>query len=381
MKKSIITLIVCVLVVAAGFLVVVSAIGWRTIAVGVGTMLESAGGRMASGVDKEVEQVKAATENHAVKIPNVKVEVLKNLTLEDTLQLTGTVEAWKDVTLSAEIGGKLEAKNVDDGDIVKAGQVLFQIDTESIRAAYDQAEAQFRLASQDFERAQRLVERGVTAVQSKDSAVANRDVTEANLRSLQIQLNKSIVKAPFDATVDRTFMEKDEFTDVGKPLVRLVQLEKVKVKVGVPERDVLNFKVGDRVKVLLDSMSGKDFNGAISKMAPTADLSTHTFLTEIEVENTDGQIKPGMIARTELVRGVYPDCIVIPIFSSALLDDKRIVFVEENGNASVREIQTGVVKGSSVQVTSGLQPGDRLIVVGQHDVRPGEPVKVQETLP
>lgn len=64
-----------------------------------------------------------------------------------------------------------------------------------------------------------------TAVQSKDSAVANRDVTEANLRSLQIQLNKSIVKAPFDATVDRTFMEKDEFTDVGNPLVRLVQLE------------------------------------------------------------------------------------------------------------------------------------------------------------
>lgn len=107
---------------------------------------------MASGVDKEVEQVKAATEIYAVKIPNVKVEVLKNLTLEDTLQLTGTVEAWKDVTLSAEIGKSRPRTSATTGDIVKAGQVLFQIDTESIRAAYDQAEAQFRLASQDFER-------------------------------------------------------------------------------------------------------------------------------------------------------------------------------------------------------------------------------------
>lgn len=358
----------------------VSAVGWRTIATGLGSMLQAAGSAVAN-VDKEADQAKAATKNNAVKIPNVSVAVLQGTTLEDTLRLTGSVEAWKDVMLSAEIGGKIEAKNAEEGDSVKAGQVLFQIDTESIRAAYDQAEAQFRLATQEFDRTQRLVERGVTAQQNRDSAVANRDVTEASLRSLQIQLNKSIVKAPFDATVDRMFMEKDEFTDTGKPLVRLVQLDKVKVSVGVPERDVLNFKPGDKVKVELDSMPGRVFEGVVSKMAPTADLTTHTFLTEIEVANPDRQIKPGMIARADLVRGVYPDSIVIPIFASALLDDKRVVFVEENGNAVVREIETGVIKGSTVQVTAGLKAGDRLIVVGQHDVRPGEPVKVQEALP
>ncbi|MBX7258302.1 MAG: efflux RND transporter periplasmic adaptor subunit [Candidatus Hydrogenedentes bacterium] len=381
MKKSFITLVACAIVLCAGALVVISAIGWRTIAVGFGSMLQAAGGGVVAGVDKEVEQAKAATENHAVKIPNVNIEVLKNTTLEDTLRLTGTVEAWKEVMLSAEIGGKIEAKNIEEGDHVKEGQVLFQIDTESIRAAYDQAEAQFRLAKQDFDRTQRLVDRGVAAQQNKDSAVANRDVTEASLRSLQIQLNKSIVKAPFDAIVDRIFMEKDEFTDTGKPLVRLVQLDRVKVKVGVPERDVLKFKVGDKVKIALDAMPDRDFDGVISKMTPTADPTTHTFLTEVEVGNAEAVIKPGMIARAELVRGVYPDTIVIPIFASALLDDKRVVFVEENGNAVVRQIETGVVKGSSVQVTAGLKAGDHLIVVGQHDVRPGEPVKVQETLP
>jgi membrane fusion protein (multidrug efflux system) len=210
--------------------------------------------------------------------------------------------------------------------------------------------------------------------------VANRDVAEANLRTLQIRVKKSITTAPFDGTVAHAFMEKDEFTDVGKPLVRLVQLDRVKVTLGVPEHDILRFKVGDPVKIRLDALQDREFTGTIHELAPAADLSTHTFQTEIAVDNSEGLIKPGMIARAGLVRGTYPDSIVIPIFAAALIEDKRVVFIEKDGKAELRQIETGVIQGSSVQVTKGLAPGDHLIVVGQRDVRPGEPVKVQETL-
>ena len=306
--------------------------------------------------------------------------MLKSCALEDTLNLTGTVEPWQDVILSAETPGNVEWKGVETGHTVKEGDPLFRIDTESLQAMLDQAQAQFKLAGQELDRSQRLLDRGVGTPQKQDSAVANRDVAEANLRTLQIRVRKSVITAPFSGTVDRVFMDKDEFTDVGKPLVRLVQLDRVKVTLGVPEHDILCFKVGDPLKIRLDALQNREFTGTIHELSPTADPSTHTFHADVAVDNAEALIKPGMIARAGLVRGTYPNSIVIPIFAAALIEGKRIVFVEKDGKAELREIETGVVKGSDVQVIKGLAPGEHLIVVGQREVRPGEPVKVQETL-
>jgi membrane fusion protein (multidrug efflux system) len=88
-----------------------------------------------------------------------------------------------------------------------------------------------------------------------------------------------------------------------------------------------------------------------------------------------------MIARANLVRQTYPGAIVVPIFATVLLDDQRFVMVERDGIAEVRPVEAGVVQGSMVQITKGVSPGDRLIVVGHKDVRPGERVNVTETLP
>lgn len=325
-------------------------------------------------------EAEPAGPNHAERVPNVKVKVVAAEELRDRLELTGTVYPWQDVTVSAEVGGKIDWKGVQVGQEVKQGQELYRVDSLALRAALDQAEAQSRLASQEFDRVQRLLDRGVSTKQNEDSAVANRDVSSASLRAMQIQLEKSVVKAPFDAIVDRVFQEQDEYADVGKPLVRLVQLHRVKVKVGIPERDIPFFKAGDQVTLRLDAYPEQSFQGVIHTITPTADFTTHTFTAEIAVENPDNVLKPGMIARVDLVRKVYPDSIVVPIFSAILLDDQRYVFVERNGMAELRPVEVGVIQGNNVQITSGLAPGDHLIVVGQRDVRPGEPVSVQETL-
>lgn len=356
MKRVLISSLICLAIAAAGGAVVFAA--WS-------------GGKDAQ----------ASNGNHAVRVPNVKVKILESEELRDRLTLTGTVYPWQDVTISAEVTGNIDWKGVEAGETVTEGQEMFRIDSDALQAALEQAEAQARLAGQDYERVRRLLDRGASTRQDEDSAVANRDVASASLRAMRIQVEKSMVHAPLEGVVDRVFQEQDEFVDAGKPLVRLVQLHKVKVKVGIPERDVPFFSVGDKVTVRLDAYPDRKWEGVIHVIAPTADLSTHTFTTEIAVDNPDGCIKPGMIARAELIRAVHPDSIVIPIFAAFLLDERRYVFLEENGAAELRPIEVGVVQGNSVQVTSGLSPGDRLIVVGQRDVRPGEPVKVQETVP
>jgi membrane fusion protein, multidrug efflux system len=356
MKKTIISLAICVAIV--GLCVACIAVVLR-------------------GRSSEAEAARAPMPK---RIPNVSVQVLKHETLEDRLVLTGTVRCWEDVTVSSETTGKAEWKGIEEGQEVKAGEVLYRINTESVQARYDQAEAQGKLAKQEYERAKRLVERGVATAQDLDSAVANRDVADANLRLLRIQLDQSVVKAPFDGVVDAVLKDQDEFVDTGMALARLVQVDRVKICVGIPERDVIHFAKADAVRVTLDAFPGREFEGRIHRIATTADLATHTFTAEVELANDDGVIRPGMIARVSLVRDVYPESLVIPLFASMLLDESRYVFVEQGSVAALRPIQAGLIQGSTMQVTEGLEPGEHLIVVGQYDARDGEPVNVQEVL-
>lgn len=318
-------------------------------------------------------------ESGGAQLPRVEVQRIELTNVEDTLTLTGAAMPWEDVLVPAETAGIIEWLGVDKGSRVEEGQELARIDTESIRAAVDQAQAQAKLAAQEFDRVQSLRKRGVSADRDFDSAQANLDVARANLRSAEIQLRKSVVKAPFAGIVDRRMGEPKEFTDAGQPLFRLVQTERVKASVGVPERDIGHFEEGDAVRVAFDALPGATFDGTIHHIATTADMSTHTFTTEIEVDNEDGRIRPGMIARVTFVRASYPDSVLVPIFSTFLLDETRYAVVVEDGLAQLRTVEAGIIKGGTVQITEGLEPGDLLVTRGQYEVRGGEPVEVTNT--
>jgi len=322
----------------------------------------------------------AATAGARTAVPSVKVQVLKPESLEDRLVLTGIVAPWQDVMLSSEATGRIERQNVEEGQSVKAGQELVRIDTSLNQARLDQALAQERLARQEYERIQSLSTKGISTPQAVDKSQADLDVATANVRLIQIQLSKSVVTAPFDGVLDKLLKDEGEFVDMGAPLVRLVQTRKVKVNVGIPEREVRFFALGDRTRVTLDALQGTEFEGRLYRVSPTADPATLTFSSEIEVDNADGLIKPGMVSRVSLVRQSFPDALVAPIFAVISLENQRFVFVEENGVARVRPIETGVIQGHGVQVTAGLNAQDRLIVAGQRELSDGEPVSVSEVL-
>ena len=312
--------------------------------------------------------------------PNVNVMPLETQTVRDILRLTGGIEPWHDVTLSAEVGGRVIEQPVEEGDRVRAGDVLVRIDTDLLRARMDEIEAQLELAREDAGRLTRLRERGAGTPQDADRAATQVRVLEANLRTARINLERSVVRSPVDGVVDMLHQEESEFVDAGLPLARIVQVERVKVAVGLPERDVPFFEPGGRAGITLDALPGRDFEGVIHRIATTASPGTRTFHTQIEIDNEDGAIRPGMIARVSLLRREFPDSFLIPMNAVIPLDERHVVFLEENGLAHLREITVGLMQGAEVQVVDGLSPGERLIVTGQRDVRPGEAVAVREVL-
>jgi len=338
------------------------------------------GGLLAMAASSLRIETNGDTQEAPERLPNVNVMVLEAMTVYDTLRLTGGVEPWHNVTLSAEIGGRVVEQPRTEGTRVRAGDVLVRIDTDLLRARLDEIEAQLELAREDSGRLARLSERGAGTPQDAARAATQVRVLEANLQTARINFDRSVVRTPVDGVIDRLFQEESEFVDAGSPLARIVQVDRLKVITGLPERDVPHFDNGDRILVTLDALPGRQFEGIIHTISTTASPGTRTFKTEIEIPNEDGAARPGMIARVNLVRQEFPNSMLIPMNAVIPLDNQHVVFVEEDGVAQMRGITVGLVQGAEVQAVSGLNPGDRLIITGQRDVRPGARVAVRDVV-
>lgn len=312
--------------------------------------------------------------------PPVKVHVVEPTPLRDSIILSGAVIPWKDITMSSESSGRIVRFDAEEGQVVHEGQVLVQLDTASLETQLAEVKARISLASRELERLKSLKEKGVSAVRDYDRAFAESSVLQAQLNSLKVAIEKATVRAPARARVNRNLMSLGEYTDPGSPLVHLVQTDSVKLIVGIPERDRPYFELGDEVNCLLDAYPGEIFTGWIYNIQPAADMNTRTFTTSIALANSKQRVSPGMIGRAELVRATYDGAITVPLFALLTIEEKRYVFVDVDSKAVLREVQPGIVKGDEVQITDGLNAGDRVIVVGHRDLRPQQPVDVVEVI-
>jgi membrane fusion protein (multidrug efflux system) len=210
--------------------------------------------------------------------------------------------------------------------------------------------------------------------------VARRQAAQSGLRLADIEMDESVVTSPIAGVVDYLFQEEGEYVRAGDPLARVVQVDRVKFVLGIPERDLPHFNLGDPVLAFVDAYPDRTFAGRIHRIATSADPSTLTFITEVEIDNADSALRPGMMAKAVLIRKMYPQSIAIPLFSVLKEGERHHVFVERDGIAEQREITVGFFEGEHILVTDGLSDGDHLIVVGQRQLDGGEPVQVRETI-
>ncbi|MBI1319771.1 MAG: efflux RND transporter periplasmic adaptor subunit [Candidatus Hydrogenedens sp.] len=312
---------------------------------------------------------------------NVEVVTLEPRPFSDMLYLTGQLLAWEDIGISAEANGVIEWQGIEVGQQLHKGDELYHIDTTAVQADYARAKAQAELARAEMKRTEGLRQSGVASSQVFDQAAAELKLAEAGLRTTEIRLERSIVRAPIDGVVSSLTKELGEFADFGMELCRLVRVDILNSVIPVPERDIPHFKVGQEVDIRFDALPDQVFTGEIFRIAPKADTSTRTFPVEIEIDNAEGVLRPGMTARASLVRQVFEDAIVVPVFAVRAMENQYFVMVEQDGTAHTRAIIPGRLQGSDVQVLEGLHAGERLIVSGHRELRDGAPVAVRDTQP
>jgi len=330
-----------------------------------------------SGCGPSESKEQSGNTQNQVKVAKVSVVTVEPVPIRDILVLPGETEGWLDVLVSADTIGRVEWIGPQDGDVVKKGQLLAKIDVSALKAALDRAEAAFKLADDLYSRRQKLFESKIITQEELDRSLTERTLAEGTLRQAQVEYERGFLRSPISGLVNHLFVDEGEFLDRGKSMVELVNVDKIKVNVNVPELDVKYLQVRQKAKVQIDAFPDLVLIGTVDFVAYKADPVTKTFKVRVIVDNADHNIRPGMIARVAFLRRVIEDAVVAPLFSLVDKGGERILFVEKDGVAHARTVSLGVIQGDRIQITSGLNVGDRLIVTGQTEVEEGMRVQVQ----
>lgn len=317
---------------------------------------------------------KGADPGHRVQ---VRVQRVQPMTLLDVLTLPGETEPDADVVLSAETEGAVAWVGPEEGQRVARGEVLMRIDVAAKRAKLEQAEVSSRLAELQAGRRERLYRENVLSREELDESRSSLDVARATAAEARAEYSQGEVRAPIAGVVETLDADPGEFVTVGQRLLELVDRDVVRVVVSVPELDVRYIAPGSEADVTVDAWPGRRWKGRVDFVSAKADSGTRTFSARVLVDNADGAIRPGMLARASFLRREVENAVAVPL--SALQDKggERLVFVEEGGLARARAVELGVIQGGLVQVLSGLEPGESLIVAGQGAVEDGVRVVAQ----
>jgi len=311
------------------------------------------------------------------KITNVEIFATKRTNFKEYLNLPVVVTAYKEANIGLTAGGKITKINADKGDFVRQGQTLLETDNEQIKAALSAAEANLEYQKSDFERNKKLLDEGSIPQASFDASKLALAQAKASYDQAKKQMEDSVLKAPFDGTITSRIVEMGEILSPGSPAFRLIDVSRVKVQAGIPEKNITEFKKGNTVSIQLDALPGKEFEGRINYIAPEATTTVRTFLCEIIVENRSGLIKAGTMGNARIEESTYSDVLVVPL--NALIDthEGRMVFVAKNDTiAESRIVTTDGSNGDMIVVNSGINEGEEIITRGQRDVVNGERIKI-----
>lgn len=317
----------------------------------------------------------------ATRVINVEVDPIVAGDFTELIRLTGTVRANRDVVVSATEAGLVSAILVDQGNPVRSGQAVARLDDTQLRAQVEEARARADLAWETWERYRRLFEEDQVGseLQYLEARYA-AEQSAASLTALSARLDATIIRAPFGGVLDSRDIELGSMIMPGTPVARVVDLDPVRIRGGVPERFALDVRPGSQATVTFQVLEGEVFEGDITYVGAAVDPEDRTFPVELTLANPGGLIKPEMVANIEIVRETRTDVVVVPREVLLRVEDGYVAYVVEgtgdDGVARLREVQLGPAQRNLVVIEEGLQAGDRLVVIGQQLIADGDRVRV-----
>lgn len=311
--------------------------------------------------------------------PPVGVQVTTAIARElpRTLAAVGSLQSPHTTTVASEIDGTVVAIDIPEGRPVKVGYLLVRLDDAEARAALSIARARLKNARARLARLRSLRESRVSSEQALDDAVAESDAAQGAVDEAETRLFKTRILAPFTGILGLRLVNLGQYLSSGDPVVEITQVDPLELEFGIPQRHAPELEIGQTVLGTV-GQCGQRFEGRVDAIDPRVDPGTRALRLQAVVPNEEGGLRPGMAVRVRLVVGSIPDAVVIPQEAIVRQGTKHLVYVvDDEDRARQREVALGTFFVDGVQVPSGIDPGDRVVVAGHQKLKPGAPTHPQ----
>jgi RND family efflux transporter MFP subunit len=204
--------------------------------------------------------------------------------------------------------------------------------------------------------------------------------SKARMDSAVLNLERCSIRSPISGMINNMYIEKGQYVNVSDPVGEVLQMDKVKIIVGIPESDVSALNTVNEFKVKLDALNGKVFPAEKYYLSKASDPQARLYNLELRIDNPDGEILPDMFARVDIVKQEVEDALSVPLYSIITLNNEQVVYVVNDHTAHVRSVKTGIQEGWQMEITDGLDVGDQVIAIGHRSVSDGQTVNVIRTV-
>jgi len=287
------------------------------------------------------------------------------------------IEALREVEIVARVDGMLEYLAVEEGDKVKQGQVLATLDKSELKLNLKEANARLENNRNVYERTLKMLEQDLTSQEALEKAKYDYETAKAQKERAELNLRYATITAPFSGVITRRAVEQGDMIRSGTVLFQLADVEKLRLRVYVPEKEMGRISVGNPVRIQTEMYPGRYFSGVVEMIAPVVDPLTGTLKVTVRVTDEQGILKPGMFCSVYILIDTRRDVLVIS--RKALIPDTEVpeVFVvDDSGLVHRRQLEIGIQQGDTLEVVKGLSEDELVVLVGQESLHEGAPVQV-----
>ena len=301
----------------------------------------------------------------------VKAEAVKWSPHTATEEVVGTVRSKQRAVVEAKVSGRVLEYTATPGAMVKAGDLLARLDVQEIQAKVDQARAMLDQAKRDFDRQKQLIASNATTRQEFDATEARVKIGTGAVSEAETMMSYAKVTAPFDGVVTRKLADVGDLAMPGKPLLEIEAPTSLRFEADLPEAILDHVKLGEKMPVRL----AKVIEGTVSEISPVADPVSRTFNVKLDLPPTEG-LRTGQFGRVS-VPVAEVKLLLVPQNAVLKRGQMELVFVAQNGKAALRLVKTGKVLEGRIEVLSGLEEGEQVIVSETAKLTDGQPVTFQ----
>ena len=299
----------------------------------------------------------------------VSVASIERSSISSNFHTTATLEARNEADIITRVTGIIEQLSVEEGDYVKKGQVLAQIDPRRYQLTLDKAEAELAGINQELQRLSLMVKKKLVSAQASDKLKYQHQAAVAASKLAELDLQDSQIVAPISGFISHRYVKPGYFTQGYQKLFHIVDSTNLQAVVYLPEHQLSNVKLDQQANLSFSARENQRYQATVRSVSPVIDPSSGTFKIILSIDNNQQELKPGMFAQIALTFDTHNDTLIIASDAIITLDNHSKVFLVRDNKAVEVKVSKGFIEDQLTEIIGDINEGDLVVVNGQHNLK------------